>query len=138
MIFIDASFYLSILRKNDSNHDKAVNRWKSIPDDAKKMTSHAVLGEVLTVGSQRYDRRLTIAFIEEIGFGNTSILLETSSLVARTWEIFKEITKKDISWVDCYSLAIIEHYNIGTVLTFDKDFQKMVAIPTPSSPGAWS
>lgn len=127
MIFIDSSFYLSIFRKNDSNHEKAINWWRTIPDDAQKMTSQAILGEVLTVGSQRYDRRLTIAFVEEIHAGNTTIMLETASLVARTWEIFKEITKKDISWVDCYSLAIIQTYKIEMVLTFDKDFQKLAA-----------
>ena len=126
MIFIDSSFYLSIFRKNDSNHEKAIIWWRSIPDDAQKMTSQAILGEVLTVGSQRYDRRLTIAFVEEIRAGNTSILLETAPLVTRTWQIFKEIIKKDISWVDCYSWAIIEAYKIETVLTFDKDFQKMI------------
>lgn len=126
MIFIDSSYYLSILRKNDSNHEKAIDWWRSIPDDARKMTSQAILGEVLTVGSQRYDRRLTIAFVEEIQSSNTTIVFETASLVARTWEIFKEITKKDISWVDCYSWAIIQEYKIEAVLTFDRDFQRLL------------
>lgn len=128
MIFIDSSFYLSIFRKNDSNHEKAINWWRSIPDNAQKMTSQAILGEVLTVGSQRYDRRLTIAFVEEIHVGNTIIILETAPLVAHAWEIFKKTSKKDISWVDCYSRAIIEAYKIETVLTFDKDFQKLATI----------
>lgn len=126
MIFIDSSFYLSILRKNDSNHEKAVDWWRSLKDDAQKMTSQAILGEVLTVGSQRYDRRLTIAFVSEILSGNTTIVFETGQLVASAWDIFQEVTKKDISWVDCYSRAIIESYKIETVLTFDKDFQKMI------------
>lgn len=126
MIFVDASFYLSILQKNDSNHTKAVSWWKSFPDDVQKMTSQAILGEVLTVGSQRHDRRLTIAFVEKILAGNTNIVLETAPLVARSWEIFKKVTKKDVSWVDCYSAAIIEVYKIETVLTFDREFQQLL------------
>lgn len=126
MIFIDASFYLSILRKNDSNHKKAVSWWKSFPDDVQKMTSQAILGEVLTVGSQRYDRLLTIAFVEKILAGNTNIVLETSPLIARAWGIFKKVIQKDVSWVDCYSAAIAEAYKIETVLTFDLDFQKLL------------
>lgn len=126
MIFIDSSFYLSLLKKRDSNHEKAVDWWRSIPDDAQKVTSQAILGEVLTVGSQRHDRRLTIAFVDEIHAGNTIIVLETAPLVARAWEIFKEVTKKDMSWVDCYSWAIIQAYKIETVLTFDREFQRLL------------
>lgn len=126
MIFIDSSFYVSLLKKRDSNHGKAVDWWRSLPDDAQKMTSQAILGEVLTVGSQRHDRQLTIAFVEEIRAGNTIIILETMPLVARAWEIFRKVTRKDVSWVDCYSSAIIEMYKIETVLTFDKDFAWLV------------
>lgn len=135
MIFIDSSFYLSLLKSRDSNHEKAATQWRSLPDDAQKMTSQAIVGEVLTVGSQRHDRQLTIAFVEEIRNGNTIIVLETAPLVARAWEIFKRVTKKDVSWVDCYSLAIIEAYKIPTVFTFDKDFKRLT--PTPPSPGVW-
>ncbi|OGG13598.1 hypothetical protein A2875_01190 [Candidatus Gottesmanbacteria bacterium RIFCSPHIGHO2_01_FULL_46_14] len=129
MIFIDASLYLSILRHNDSNHAKAVTWWKSFPDDVQKMTSQAILGEVLTVGSLRYDRRLTIAFVEKIRAGKTTIMLETPPLVARGWEIFKNVSKKDVSWVDCYSCAIIQAYKIETVLTFDRDLQLLIKLP---------
>lgn len=128
MIFIDSSFYVSLLKKRDSNHRKAVDWWRSLPDDAQKMTSQAILGEVLTVGSQRHDRQLTIAFVEEIRAGNTIIILETMPLVARAWEIFRKVTRKDVSWVDCYSSAIIEMYKIETVLTFDKDFARLVKV----------
>ncbi len=126
MIFIDSSFYVSLLKKRDSNHRKAVDWWRSLPDDAQKMTSQAILGEVLTVGSQRHDRRLAIAFVEEIRAGNTIIVLETAPLVTRAWEIFKKVKSKNISWVDCYSRAIIEVYKVETVLTFDKDFARLV------------
>lgn len=135
MIFLDASFYLSLLKKRDSNHEKAAALWRSVPEDAQFITSQAVLGEVLTVGSQRHDRGLTIAFVERILASNTMVVLETASLVARAWELFKKVTKKDVGWVDCYSLTIIEAYKIPTVFTFDRDFKRL--IPIPSSSGVW-
>ncbi len=133
MIFVDASCYVSLLKPRDSNHEKAVDWWRSTPKDAQFVTSQAVLGEVLTVGSQRHDRGLTIAFVEQILSGNTTIILETAPLVARAWELFKGVTKKDVSWVDCYSLAIIEAYKMKTVLTFDKELQKLVKAGTTGS-----
>lgn len=136
MIFVDASYYVSLLKPSDSNHDTALRLAKQYQNE-ELMTSQAVLGEVATVGSQRYNKTATVAFIEGIlREGTTIIVLEKQELVDRAWEIFKKVTKKDISWVDCYSRAIIETYKIETVLTFDEDFKRL--IPTPSSPGAWS
>lgn len=123
MIFVDASFYIGLLKPTDSNRSKAQALAKQYKKQ-KLMTSQAVLGEVATVGSQRYNREATIAFIEGLfQESTTTVILETASLVARAWEIFRKATKKDVSWVDCYSLAIIEAYKIKTVLTFDKDLQ---------------
>ena len=126
MIFVDASYYISLLKPSDSNHEQALVMAKHHKDE-ELMTSQAVLGEVATVGSQRYSKDATIAFIEGIvRTGTTTIVLERQELVDRAWEIFKSIKSKNISWVDCYSKAIIEAYKIETVLTFDKDFQKLV------------
>lgn len=128
MIFVDASFYVSLLKPTDSNHETAVAIARE-HGMAPKLTSQAVLGEVATVGSQRFSKEATIVFIEDILRGSTTtILFETHELVDRAWEIFKKVTKKDVSWVDCYSLAIIEEYKIETVLTFDKDLQKMINV----------
>lgn len=126
MIFVDASYYISLLKPTDSNHERALVLAKQYEKE-KLVTSQAVLGEVATVGSQRYNREATIAFIEGmLRAGTTTIMLERQDFVDRAWEIFKEVKKKDVSWVDCYSRAIIESYTIETVLTFDKDFQKLV------------
>lgn len=125
MIFVDASFYVSLLKPTDSNHQKALELAKQ-HGTTKQITSHAVIGEVATVGSQRYSKEATIAFIEEVLRGATTIVLETAELVDRAWEIFRKVKSKNVSWVDCYSWAIIQAYKIETVLTFDRDFQRLV------------
>lgn len=124
MIFVDASFYISLLKPTDTNHHRAEDLAKEHGLDL-KLTSQAVLGEVMTVGSQRFSREATIAFVQDLFAGKTTtVLYETRELVTRGWELFKRISKKDVSWVDCYSLAIIEAYKVKTVLTFDKDLQR--------------
>lgn len=126
MIFVDASYYVSLLKPTDSNHKYALAMAKRYKEED-LMTSQAVLGEVATVGSQRYNKEATIAFIEGIlRAGTTTIVLERQELVDRAWEIFKTIESKNVSWVDCYSWAIIQAYKTETVLTFDKDFERLV------------
>ncbi|MDP1722302.1 MAG: PIN domain-containing protein [Candidatus Gottesmanbacteria bacterium] len=127
MIFVDASFYISLLKPTDSNHDAAVALARE-HGMAPKLTSQAILGEVATVGSQRFSKEATIAFVEDILRGSTTtVLFETHELVIRAWEIFKMVKSKNISWVDCYSVAIIEAYKIKTVLTFDKDLARLAS-----------
>jgi len=125
MIFIDASFYLSLLNSKDSNHKKAVEMGLKYEGEV-YITSQAVLGEVLTVGSQRIDKRLTIDFVEEILKSRTRIILETKEYVDDAFLFFKRTESKNISWVDCYSLSIMKKLKIKEALSFDKHFKQLV------------
>lgn len=123
MVFIDASFYLSLLNPQDINHQKAIKMGKKYKDED-YVTTQLVLGEVLTVGSQRFDKALTIKFVEEILDSSTKIVLEKPGLIKRAFDLFKKIKSKNVSWVDCYSFAVMEGLKIKKALTFDKDFKK--------------
>ena len=125
MIFIDASSYVAILNSYDSLHKKALELSALIFTEGNKlMTSYAVLGEVLTVGSMRYNRQASVDFVARIHKSNTEIILEDRQLLEKAFNIFKKIKDKDVGWVDCYSFAIIEHYKIEKVFSFDKAFTK--------------
>lgn len=123
MVFIDASFYLSLLNPKDSNHEKSIEMGKK-HKGKDYVTTYMVLGEVLTVGSQRFDKFLTIEFVEEILGSKTKIVLEKADLVKRAFSIFKKIKSKNVSWVDCYSFAVMEKLKIKMFLSFDRHFKK--------------
>lgn len=125
MIFIDTSFYLSLLNSKDNNHKKALETGSHYKDEI-YVTSQAILGEVLTVGSQRIDKKLTIQFVEEILKSQTRTILETREYIDEAFLIFKKIKSKNISWVDCYSLAIMKKLKIKKALSFDKHFKQLV------------
>lgn len=125
MIFIDASYYLSLLNSQDSNHKKAVEIGLRYKDEV-YVTSQAVLGEVLTVGSQKIDKKLTIEFVEEILKSNTRVIMETKELVDDAFLLFKKNESKNISWVDCYSFSIMKKLKIKEALSFDKHFKQLV------------
>ena len=125
MIFIDASSYLSSLLPKDPNLKKAVEIFASIVESKEHLvTSYAILGEVLTISSQRYDRQAGIKFVKDILDGSTQVILEDDKLIRKAFKIFQEVKDKDVSWVDCYSFAIIDHYKIEKVFSFDRDFKK--------------
>jgi len=123
MTFIDASAYIGILNPFDSNHEKAGEVSGSLTAE-NLITSYAVLGEVLTIGSMRYNRQAAIDFVKEIFKSETKIVSENDELRDKAFKIFQVIKDKDVSWIDCYSFAIIEHYKIEKVFSFDRDFKK--------------
>lgn len=123
MIFIDASFYLSLLNSKDNNHKKALEIGKE-HSGKDQVTTQMVLGEVLTVGAQRFNKPLTIKFVEEIFKSSTRIVLEKPELIKKTFLIFQKIRSKNISWVDCYSFIVMKELKIEQALTFDRDFKK--------------
>ncbi|HUS60275.1 MAG TPA: PIN domain-containing protein [Nevskiaceae bacterium] len=127
MIFIDASFYLSLLNPNDSNHEKAVKIGRKYKDE-EYVTTQMVLGEVLTVGSQRFNKVLTVRFVGEILKSRTRIVFEKSELVKQAFVLFKKTKSKNISWVDCYSLIVMKKLSIRTVLTFNKHLKQSLPL----------
>ncbi|MEN8253787.1 MAG: PIN domain-containing protein [Patescibacteria group bacterium] len=124
MIFIDTSYYFALINHKDSTHDKAVALKKFYINNDKTST-YAVLSELATIGSQRFSRTGTINFIENLLQGDTEIILESEELMEKTWQLFKNSKSKNISWVDCYSVAICHEYDIKKILTFDKDIPKL-------------
>lgn len=127
MLFVDASFYLSLLNPNDSNYQKAILIGKQyFQEDF--VTTQMVLGELLTVGSQRFDKKLTIEFVEEILKSNTKIVLEKPELIKKSFQLFKKIKIKDISWVDCFSFIVMQKLKINKALSFDKHFTKYLKL----------
>lgn len=124
-IFIDASAYLSALMLHDPNHTKAAKILTDLEKTEEEfITSYGIIGEILTVSSQRYDKQKGIQFVKSIIDSPTQILLESLELVKRAFELLQQIKSKNVSWVDCYSFAIIEAYKIEKVFSFDRDFKR--------------
>jgi predicted nucleic acid-binding protein len=126
MIFIDSAFYISYAFLEDPNHQKALQLGTEfLNQESILYTSQSIISEILTVGSQRYDRSITLEFVNKIITSDTKIILENQEYINKSLDIFKQITNKNISYVDCYSTAIISKLKIDTVLTFDRDFLKL-------------
>lgn len=125
MTFIDSSAYLAILIPSDSNREKALKLAATVFNGNKNLvTSYAILGEVLTIGSMRFNRQAAIDYVQNIFQSNITLIMENEEILRRGFDIFQKVKDKDVSWVDCYSFAIVEHYHIEKVFSFDKDFRK--------------
>jgi predicted nucleic acid-binding protein len=123
-VYIDASAYIALLNPQDAHHNRAIKIIPSL-EKLQPITSQAVLGEVLTVGSMRFDKEATIRFVQVILKSNTQVVLEKNIVVEEAFRLFQKTTSKNISWVDCYSQAIINYYQISKIFSFDNDFKQL-------------
>ena len=127
MIYVDSSVFISYLFAVDDNHARAQELLGNIPVD-EMLASYSVVGEVLTVGSQRYDRAVTLSFIQYMFKEQWRCVREDADTLDRTFQIFQTITQKNISWVDCYSVAVMQSMGVRQIATFDKDFKKLKTV----------
>src|SRR4030042_2597054 len=124
MIFIDTNFYVSLENKADSNHANAKEILASlVQKNPQFFTTNLVLYETVTVISLRVGREAAIYFKDHFDPA-TRILWLNRATETKAWGLFREIRNKNVSFVDCYSFALLKELEIKEVLTFDKDFAK--------------
>ena len=84
--------------------------------------SNLVFLEIVTVLSQRCGREKAVRIGDRlIKEEKVGVLFVNENLTRRTWEIFKEIAKKNMSFVDCSSIAVMDAEGIDKFLTFDNE-----------------
>jgi predicted nucleic acid-binding protein len=123
MIFLDSSFYVSLVIQNDVNHRKAENLAKNIR--IKKITSEDILKETLTIVSQRKGKAAVARFYEDV-LEDTEILPITTNRYTAGLQLFmRPTTQKDISLIDCITAALCREIGVKTILTFDRHFRTL-------------
>lgn len=123
-VFVDASAYLSVLNKKDSNHKGALKISQEFFEGGGEfVSSNIVIYEVYTVLSLRIDKRLVFEFKETLENSQTSIIYLNEEIEKIAWEIFERQTSKNVSFFDCTSFAVIKNLGIKSVFSFDRDFK---------------
>ncbi|MCD6515324.1 MAG: type II toxin-antitoxin system VapC family toxin [Candidatus Odinarchaeota archaeon] len=128
-IFIDTGIFTGAYNIRDRYHQRA----KSILIDiiegkyGQAYTSDYIFDEAITLTLYKTKNiELAIKFGECI-LGSTIIELVHTSTVdfENAWSLFKKL-RKQLSFTDCISLAIIKRLKIDYIASFDSDFDGLV------------
>lgn len=125
MIFLDTSAFYAMEVKQDIKHGKASAVKAEI---AKNMhgvpvTTNYVIAEAITLLRYRTSHQSAVAFGEKIRSSKIlKIIRVGDDTENRAWEIFKEKSDTDLSFVDCTSFAIMEEMGIQNAFAFDEHF----------------
>ena len=124
MIFLDSTYLIGLILKNDSLYYKS-HLLKSYLDDENKIINNTVFNEVLnsvTSNNNNYDlnhiKKLLLFF-------NIDFL--TSDDYLDSFDIF-EYYNFSVNFSDCTILNTMQNYNINQIASFDSDFDKIKGV----------
>ncbi len=126
-IFLDTSFIISLIVEEDANHKRAVTLAEKFKDKIVQFyVNYFIFSECLTILSQRKGKSVSLVFGKSIKEERKiEIIKIDDKLEDASWNIFREMTDKDMSFADCSILATLENNNISQLATFDKHFIKL-------------
>ena len=129
-IVVDSNFFIGLFNPVDTNHKRAVDLAKKLEAQQSRLVlSTFIFLETVTVLAQRRGKSVA----REVGTllrtdPFVTIMVVDEVLNDTTWRIFHNVEDKNISFVDCSIITLMQAENISTLLTFDTDFNKLHAL----------
>ncbi|MBU4209961.1 type II toxin-antitoxin system VapC family toxin [Patescibacteria group bacterium] len=122
-IFVDASFLVALINKDDPSFGKADKIIKNL-NDVSLFSNQIVKYEAVNVISRKWGIAQTKKFMKWLKNSELTII----SINEEIWQIayknlIKSFTKKGPNLFDYLHFATMKKYQIKQVLTFDKHFQ---------------
>ena len=122
IIFSDTAGLVSLFSEKDSNHRQAMRIVKKLKGQS-FLISKYIFAEVVTMLSQKEGKEKSIIVGEHLKTKYEWIDLNTE-IENLAWKIFKKQTSKNISFIDCTTIALYKDGAFDKLFTFDSDFKK--------------
>ena len=123
-VFIDTGAFCALTIPKDEHNQKAKSINKQLKDRKTILyTSDYVLDEVYTLLKMRGSHATSIKFMDQLQKSRTIILRITEEIGEAAKAIFRQFEDKRLSFTDCTSFALINHFGIEAVFAFDEHFR---------------
>ena len=120
-IFVDSNFFIALFNPADSLNKRSIAFADQLDKNSIPLaTSNLVFLEVVTVLSMKRGKLVATEvgnFI--LSNPNIQVLQVDAEQQQRSWEIFTKVSNKNVSFVDCSNIALMQYANISIILTFD-------------------
>lgn len=124
-IFLDTDAVVALARVDDSNHSKAIELQKLIDSGGAKIyTSDFVVGEIITVLSQRSGVGKAIEIGGQIMSGDITIIYVSKEQMKRALQKFSKQTSKNSRFTDMVNMVLMDELKIDTIFSFDEHYPK--------------
>jgi predicted nucleic acid-binding protein len=120
-IIADSNYFIALANPNDTLHKKAIQISNRIDMNGDVLCiNNLVFIEIVTIISQKISKDISMRIGEDIlSEKDVSFLKFSEKDFNITWNIFKDINYKNISFVDCSIITSLKYFDTNTILTFD-------------------
>ena len=140
MIFVDSGAWIALSNRRDQHYGDAVAIYETVKrQKIRLLTTDYVLDE--TVTRLRYDvgHREAVRFLDliEIAEKRKEVTVEEidSTLFEEAKRLFRQYDSARLSFTDCTSFVVCQHYTISAAFAFDQHFTIMgITLLQPPSP----
>ncbi len=124
VVFVDTSAFFPLLDKDDQMHEKSARFWvESLEKDTIFVTSNYTVIETISLIQRRLGLRAVKSFVEDI-LPVVDIRWIDESIHTISLKSMILANKRNLSFVDCVSFALMRKLGIETAFTFDKHFKQ--------------
>src|SRR5437763_17165080 len=120
-VFLDTSYYIALLNKQDQWHRTAVRAFKA---DDQLFTSSFIVNETISLMQARGHFSAAVEFLRNIRSNDSLQILQIDPATqAEAWDVFAKWGASGANAVDCASFAVMRRLGIRKALTFDQHFK---------------
>lgn len=122
MIFLDTSFLIGYLVKEDPHHKKALEVAERLNDEV--FVTYDVLKEFVTVVTYKSSSEMALKLFDVIDSNDfIKVAKDWNEDFKKTMILFQSLGKHKFSYVDCSLITLVQALEC-TVLTFDKKLEQ--------------
>ncbi len=123
MRFLDTSFVIALLRRNERHHEAAAEIWHG--NEHQLLVTHGVLGEIWTLMRRREHHGAAVAAIDGVTGSSKVIVVDTDADVHdAAWRWLRRRDDGVYSFVDAVSFELMRRRRLREALAFDDDFTR--------------
>lgn len=124
-ILLDSDGLFGLYVPSDPYHKRATQLGLAL---AKKQSqfyvTNLVIQETATVLSRKVGQELAVRFVKNLPALGAHTVMVDEQIENMAWELFLKQAKKGTSFVDCANMAVVEHYKLDGILSFDGFYPK--------------
>ena len=122
-VFVDTSFVVALVNKNDQYHDLAVDLTERFTGQG-LVTTDAILLEIGNALSRNFKRE-SVEIIEHfLTSDDVKVIHLHPPLFRRAFDLYKSHSDKQWGLIDCVSFVVMEELAITDALSADKHFEQ--------------
>lgn len=124
-ILVDTDVLVAGVKDDDAHHSRVKDIFHALERrPVIFLTSNYVFSEALTVVSQRINHETAITLGKTIQSPQSPFQMKwiTEELAERAFKIFMQQTSKNVSFVDCTNMALLDYFKMDYIFSFDQAY----------------